>query len=75
MADQEAIQDIRENIIELKLSIENFIDTNDLKMQILEEKIKVANNRIADLEEGNKWLWRAIVGAVISAVISIFIKI
>ncbi|MDK0666944.1 hemolysin XhlA family protein [Clostridium perfringens] len=75
MADQEAIQDIRENIIELKLSIENFIDTNDLKMQILEEKIKVANNRIADLEEGNKWLWRAIVGAVISAVIAIFIKI
>lgn len=75
MADQEAIQDIRENIIELKLSIENFINTNDLKMQMLEEKIKVANNRIADLEEGNKWLWRAIVGAVISAVVAIFIKI
>lgn len=75
MAEQEAIQEIRENIIELKLSIENFIDTNDLKMQILEEKIKVANNRIADLEEGNKWLWRAIVGAVISAVVAIFIKI
>lgn len=74
MADIDAIQEIRENIIEIKLNIENFIATNDLKMEILEEKIKVANNRIADLEDTNKWMWRAIAGTLISAAIAFFIK-
>ncbi|WP_431732703.1 hypothetical protein [Clostridium botulinum] len=26
--------------------------------------MKVANSRIKDLEENNKWLWRAVVGAI-----------
>lgn len=74
MADVDAIQEIRENIIEIKLNIENFISNNDLKMQLLEEKIKVGNKRIENLENTNKWLWRTIAGSLIGAAIAFYIK-
>lgn len=74
MADIDAIQEIRENIIEIKLNIENFISNNDLKMKLLEEKIKVANKRIEDLENTNKWMWRTIAGTLIGAAITFYIK-
>lgn len=74
MADIDAIQEIRENIIEIKLNIKNFISNNDLKMKLLEEKIKVANKRIEDLENTNKWLWRTIAGSLIGAAIAFYIK-
>lgn len=74
MADIDAIQEIRENIIEIKLNIENFISNNDLKMKLLEEKIKVSNKRIEDLENTNKWMWRTIAGTLIGAAITFYIK-
>lgn len=74
MADIDAIQEIRENIIEIKLNIENFISNNDLKMKLIEEKIKVSNKRIEDLENTNKWLWRTIAGSLIGAAIAFYIK-
>lgn len=74
MADVDAIQEIRENIIEIKLNIENFISNNDLKMKLIEEKIKVSNKRIEDLENTNKWLWRTIAGSLIGAAIAFYIK-
>ena len=75
LAEDKALQEIRENIVLIRSTLENMVETTELKMQIYEEKIKVANNRISDLENSNTWLWRAIAGALISSVIAFLIKI
>lgn len=74
MSEADAIQEVRESLIEIKGLLKNMNDTNELKLKNFEEKIKVANNRISDLEDANKWLWRAVAGALISAVIAFLIN-
>ncbi len=75
MADEkELIPEIRERLVKIEIMLENITNTNNLKLETVEEKIKVANNRIKDLEDNNKWLWRAFAGSLISAVIAFFIK-
>lgn len=74
MAD-DTLQEVRERLIKIEVLLENMNKNSELKNEILEEKIKVANNRISDLESSNTWLWRAIAGALISSVIAFFIKI
>lgn len=70
----DTLQEVRERLIKIEVLLENMSKNNDLKNEILEEKIKVANNRISDLENSNTWLWRAIAGALISSVIALLIK-
>ena len=67
----EVIQEIRENIIEMKGMLENISMRSDLKMETFEEKLKVANNRISDLESNQKWFVCAIIGAV-TMLVSLF---
>lgn len=74
MAEDKALQEIRENIVLIRSTLENMVETTELKMQIYEEKIKVANNRIKDLEDNNKWVWRAIAGAMIAGAIALLFK-
>lgn len=74
MADDKWIQDLKEDIIIIKETLKSMVATNDLKLITLEEKLKVANNRIKDLEENNKWLWRAVVGAIIGGAIALLFK-
>ena len=38
------------------------------------EKLAVANHRISDLEDNNKWLWRTTFGAIITSAIAILFK-
>lgn len=73
MAD-ETMQEVRERLIKIEVLLETMTKNNDLKLETIEEKIKVANNRISDLENSNTWVWRAIAGALISAVIAFLIK-
>ena len=68
----DVIQEIRENIIEMKGMLENISMRSDLKMETFEEKLKVANNRISDLESNQKWFVCAIIGAVITMLVSLF---
>lgn len=76
MADEkEIIPEIRERLVKIETMLENITNTNNLKLETVEEKIKVANNRIKNLEENLKWLWRAIAGALISSVVAFFIKL
>lgn len=75
MSESDAIQEVRESLIEIKGILKNMSDTNDLKLANFEEKIKVANNRIADLENNNTWLWRAIAGTIISAAMALLVNI
>ena len=70
----EALQEVRERLIKIEVLLETMSKNNDLKLETIEEKIKVANNRILDLENSNTWLWRAIAGALISSVIAFLIK-
>jgi len=72
MSEADAIQEVRESLIEIKGLLKNMNDTNELKLKNFEEKLKVANNRNSDLEDANRWLWRAVAGALISAVIAFF---
>lgn len=75
MADENnIIYEIRENVVEIKATLKSIVENTDLKFQIQEEKIKVANNRIRDLEENNKWLWRAIAGTLITSVVVFLVK-
>ena len=74
MAD-DTLQEVRERLIKIEVLLENMNKNSELKNEILEEKIKVTNNRISDLENSNTWLWRAIAGALISSVIAFLIKI
>ncbi len=70
----DTLQEVRERLIKIEVLLENMSKNNELKNEILEEKIKVANNRISDLENSNTWLWRAIAGALISSIIALLIK-
>ena len=46
----------------------------ELKIETADEKIKVINHRISDLEEHNKWIGRAVIGAIIIQVVILFFK-
>ena len=72
MNEADVIQEIRENIIEMKGMLENISMRSDLKMETFEEKLKVVNNRISDLENNQKWFVCAIIGAVITMLVSLF---
>lgn len=71
----DTLQEVRERLIKIEVLLENISKNHELKNEIIEEKIKVANNRISDLENSNTWLWRAIAGALISSVVAFLIKI
>ena len=47
------------------------VSTEDLKNEALNEKIKVANHRIADLEDTIKWISRTAIGGVLTGLIGI----
>lgn len=67
--------EIKEKLAKIEGMLESMAQTNDLKLLALDDKIKVANNRIKDLEDNNKWLWRAVAGALISAVIAFLVNV
>ena len=81
---EDTIQDIVQRLTKIETLLENMTQAEDLKNQILEEKIKanenkikVANNRIADLENSNKWFIRLTIGGLITGAIGLlfaFIK-
>ena len=71
---EDAIQEVREKLVRIEVLLENINTNNNLKTELIEEKIKVANNRITDLENSNTWIWRVIAGALISSVIAFLLK-
>lgn len=69
---QKAIQDIKEMVIEIKGSVNTLVSTTDLKVEALKGELKVANNRIKDLESNQKWFVCAIIGGFITLLYSLF---
>ena len=75
MNEQEnTLQDIKLELKEVKTLLEELPKTIDLKLKVYDEKLAVANHRIKDLEDTNKWMWRAIAGAIIAGVIAMYFK-
>lgn len=74
MEDRETIQDIRERLARIETLLEENAKANLIRMEALEDKIKVANHRIEDLEKQNTWLWRTIVGGLIPVAIAFLFK-
>ena len=74
MNEQETLQEIKQELERVKTLLEELPTTVDLKLKVYDERVNVANHRIADLEEANKWLWRAIVGAIIVGVVALYFK-
>lgn len=64
MNDQETIQEIKERLVRIEILLEKNTENRD-------EKIKVANYRIADLEDTIKWISRTAIGGVITGLIGI----
>lgn len=74
MDDKETMQDIRDRLTKIEVLLESMSNTTKLQLENLEDKIKVANHRIDDLEKNNTWLWRTIVGTVIGGAIALLFK-
>ena len=74
MDDKDTIQGIRERLVKIEMLLENIPQSINLQLENLEDKLKVANHRIEDLEKNNTWLWRTIVGAVVAGAIALLFK-
>lgn len=74
MDDKDTIQEIRERLVKIEMLLENIPQSINLQLENLEDKLKVANHRIEDLEKNNTWLWRTIVGAVVAGSIALLFK-
>lgn len=65
MDDRETLQDVKERLVRIEILLEG-------KMHNVEEKLKVANHRIDDLESNQKWFVCAIIGGVITLLFTLF---
>ena len=74
MNNEQDIQDIKERFVRIETLLETNNGKVELELKALEEKIKVANHRIEDLESTITWLWRAIIGAVVGGAIALLFK-
>lgn len=81
MNENDSIQEIREKLVKIETLLEQMTKTDALerqlseeKLKLLEEQIRVANKRIKDLEENQKWTWKTIVGALVVGAIGILYK-
>lgn len=67
MNELETIQEIKERLVRIEILLEKNTENWD-------EKLRVANHRIEDLEKNNTWLWRTIAGSLIGGVIALLLK-
>ena len=71
---QDVLQEIKEKLGSIQSAVDNIMPVVNLKIENMEDKLKVANHRILNLEEQNKWLWRCITGAIIAGVIAMYFR-
>ena len=64
MDEKDTIQEIKERLVRIEILLETNANS-------WEDKLKVANHRIADLEDTIKWISRTAIGGVITGLIGI----
>lgn len=62
---------LEDEYAKIETLLEKMNETEDLKNKALQEKIDVANHRISDLEDAQKWLQRTVLGAIITGAIAL----
>lgn len=75
MDERETIQDIRERLVKIELLLENIPKSINLQLDNFEDKLKVANHRIEDLENTINWLSKTAIGALITGAIGILFSL
>ena len=75
MDERDSIQEIKERLVKIETLLENMTKTDCLEREVIEEKIKVANKRIADLEDTIRWLWRIVAGSFITGAVAILFSL
>lgn len=79
---QDVLIDIRERLVRVETKLDNQNDLRDRTCNVEEKateteaRSKSNTHRIDKLEENSTWLWRVVVGAIISAGVSavVFVK-
>lgn len=71
MDNKDVTQDILQRLTKIETLLEKMNETEDLKNAALDDKIRVANHRISDLEDTIRWLWRTVIGALATGAIGI----
>ena len=64
MDDRETLQDVRDRLTRIEVLLQG-------NMSNIEEKLKVCNNRLKDLEANQKWFVCAIIGGFITLLYSL----
>lgn len=75
MDERETIQDIRERLVKIELLLENIPKSINLQLDNFEDKLKVANHRIEDLENTINWLSKTTIGALITGAVGILFSL
>lgn len=75
MDERDSVQEIKERLVKIETLLENMTKTDCLEREVIEEKIKVANKRIADLEDTIRWLWRTVAGSFITGALAILFSL
>lgn len=75
MNEADSIQEIKERLVKIETLLEQMAKTDELERKVIEEKIKVANKRIGDLEDTIRWLWRTIAASFLTGTIAILFSL
>lgn len=75
MNEIDAIQELKERLVRIESLLENITKTEQIEKEAINEKIKVANKRIADLEDALKWFRRTVAGGFITGGIAILVAL
>lgn len=76
---QNTIQEILERVVRVETKIDNYnglrekLDNTSRAVEVYEEKIKNIDGRVGKIEDGQKWLWRTIAGALILSFLATYI--
>lgn len=72
---EENVLDVKERLARIEVLLTGIDEKIKLKQETTDEKIKVANHRIQDLEDTNKWLSRTSIGALITGFVGLLFAI
>ena len=67
------ISEIQLGITEIKVMLQERVDKENLKNEILAKDIETHESRIKKIEDNETWLWRTVVGTILTTVISAII--
>ncbi|WP_188332158.1 hemolysin XhlA family protein [Alicyclobacillus suci] len=62
-------QELRERVVRIETELENLVTARE-KAETADVKLKSLEHRVKRLEDSHMWLWRAVVGAIATGLIT-----